>query len=160
MDNNRMAEVAKMFGVELGESFKLTDDIQGDYRQYYQFTDKKGLETSVDGVKWKTVAAEILRDILMGDIRIVRLPWKPKMRERYYYPIPSDRNLWESCLWVDDNYDNNRFSRGLVCKTEKEAVELARQMLAVVKEVENNGKAYERSSQATRSRTHGEFQDC
>ena len=53
---------------------------------YYQFTNKKGFETSLDGIKWKTAAAEVLRDILMGDIRIVKLPWKPKTGEKYYVP--------------------------------------------------------------------------
>lgn len=47
---NHMAEIAKLFEVELGEPFKLTDDTHSDYHRYYQFTDKKGLETSVDGV--------------------------------------------------------------------------------------------------------------
>lgn len=58
---------------------------------------------------------------------------------REFVDEATDRDLWESCLWVGDNYDNNRFSRGLVCKTEEEAVELARRMLAVAKEGKNNG---------------------
>ena len=56
-----------------------------------------------------------------------------------YYPNPSNRDLWGCGIWVNNDNDNNRFSRGLVCKTEEEAVELARQMLAVVKEGKNNG---------------------
>lgn len=148
---NRMEDVAKMFGVELGEVFKVTDDTYGAYQLYHRFTESNGIEISDDGVTWERAKAIVLKCLLMGDARIVKLPWKPKMRERYYYPIPSDKDLWESCLWVGDNYDNNRFSRGLVCKTEEEAVELARQMLAVVKEGKNNGKEYERSSQFTRS---------
>ena len=54
--------------------------------------------------------------------------------DEYYYPIPSDRDLWESRLWIGDNYDNSRFSRGLVCKTKEEAIDMAKKMLAVVKE--------------------------
>ena len=81
---NHIAEVAQMLGVKIGETFKLTDDTHGDYHRYYQFTDKKGFETSVDGLKWETAAAVVLRGILMGDIRIVKLPWKPKMEEKYY----------------------------------------------------------------------------
>ena len=74
MRKNYMAEVAKLLGVELGESFKLTDDTHGDYHRYYQFTDKKGFETSVDGVKWETATVIILRVILMGGARIIKLP--------------------------------------------------------------------------------------
>ena len=66
---NHIAEVAKMLGVKIGETFKLTDDTHGDYHQYYQFTDKKGFETSLDGVKWKTAAAEVLSFNAVNGIR-------------------------------------------------------------------------------------------
>ena len=36
---NHMAEVAKLLGVELGESFKITSDTQGDYQNYYRFSE-------------------------------------------------------------------------------------------------------------------------
>ena len=49
MRNNYMAEVAKLLGVELGESFKITSGIQDDYHRYYQFTDKKCLKTKKKG---------------------------------------------------------------------------------------------------------------
>ena len=51
MSKNHMAEVAKIFGVELGKSFKLTDDTHGDYHRYYRFTENNCFETSVDGDK-------------------------------------------------------------------------------------------------------------
>ena len=36
MSKNYMAEVAKLLGVEPGESFKITSDTQGDYPGDYQ----------------------------------------------------------------------------------------------------------------------------
>ena len=43
MSKNHMAEVAKIFGVKLGESFKITSDTQGDYpgdyQNYYRFAE-------------------------------------------------------------------------------------------------------------------------
>ena len=43
MRKNYMAEVAKLLGVELGESFKITSDTQGDYpgdyQNYYRFSE-------------------------------------------------------------------------------------------------------------------------
>ena len=36
---SHMAEVAKLLGVELGESFKITSDTQGDYQNYYRFAE-------------------------------------------------------------------------------------------------------------------------
>ena len=133
---NHMAEVAKMFGLELEEHFHITK--KSYENTVYKFT-KDGVAFYDNKLRTWYESVGALAGILTGETEVVKLPWKPKMRERYYYPIPSDRDLWESCLWVGDNYDNNRFSRGLVCKTEEEAVELARQMLAVVKEGKNNG---------------------
>lgn len=126
-----MEEVAKMFGLELEEHFHITK--KSYENTVYKFT-KDGVAFYDNKLRTWYESVGALAGILTGETEVVKLPWKPKMRERYYYPIPSDRDLWESCLWVGDNYDNNRFSRGLVCKTEEEAVELARQMLAVVKE--------------------------
>lgn len=137
MRKNYMAEVAKIFGVELGEAFKVTDDTNGYYHRYYQFTDKKGLKTSVDGVEWETAAAVTLRDILMGDIRIVKLPWKPQEGEKYYVPRiairPYDRHYYY--YWDNSGADIKRYDMGIVCKTPEEAVALTKKMLAVAKEV-------------------------
>lgn len=36
---NYMAEVAGLFGVELGEVFKVTDDDSGKYHNYYRFSE-------------------------------------------------------------------------------------------------------------------------
>ena len=70
MRKNYMAEVAKLLGVELGESFKITSDTQGDYpgdyQNYYRFTENNCFETSIDGVKWETATVIVLRGILMG----------------------------------------------------------------------------------------------
>ena len=131
---NHMAEVAKMFGVELGESFKITSDTHGDYHRYYQFTDKKGFETSVDGLKWETAAAVVLRGILMGDIRIVKLPWKPKMDEKYYIPSIFDWDFYKYNFWLNDEHDEKFYKRGLVFKTKEEAIEMSKKMLAMAKE--------------------------
>ena len=131
MRKNCMAEVAKMFGLELEEHFHITK--KSYENTVYKFT-KDGVAFYDNKLRTWYESVGALAGILTGETEVVKLPWKPKMRERYYYPIPSDRDLWESCLWVGDNYDNNRFSRGLVCKTEEEAIDMAKKMLAVVKE--------------------------
>lgn len=136
MRKNYMSEVAKIFGVELGEPFKLTNDTNGYYHRYYQFTDKKGLKTSVDGVNWETAAAVTLRDILMGDIRIVKLPWKPQEGEKYYVPRiairPYDRHY--CYYWDNSGVDIKRYDMGIVCKTPEEAIALTEKMLEAINE--------------------------
>ena len=134
---NHMAEVAKMFGVELGESFKITSDTQDDYQNYYRFTENNCFETSVDGVKWETATVIVLRGILMGDTRIVKLPWKPREGEKYYVPRiavrPEDRNCYY--YWTNDDINIEHYRMGLVCKTPEEAVAITMRMLDTVKEL-------------------------
>ena len=140
MRNNYMAEVAKLLGVELGESFKITSDTQGDYHNYYRLTENNCLEMSDDGVEWKmTTAAVLLKHILMGDIRIVKLPWRPwrpQIREKYYVPRiavqPEDRHFYY--YWTYDDINIKHYHMGLVCKTPEEAIALTEKMLAVAKE--------------------------
>ena len=141
MRNNYMAEVAKLLGVELGESFKITSDTQGDYpgdyQSYYRFTENNCLEISDDGVEWKTtIAAVLLKHILMGDIRIVKLPWKPQEGEKYYVPRiairPYDRHYWY--YWDNSGVDIKRYDMGIVCKTPEEAIALTEKMLEAINE--------------------------
>ena len=129
-----MAEVSQMLGVEIGEAFKIADDIFGEHPRYYRFAENVCLEASNDGVKWETADTGVLEDILLGDVRIIKLPWKPRENERYYYPLPSDKDLWGGTTWTDSNYDNIRLNRGLVFKTIEEAVAAAETMLTAIQE--------------------------
>lgn len=132
---NHMTEVAGLLGVKLGEPFKITSDNQGDYQNYYRFTENNCLETSDGGVKWeRATAVVLLKFLLMGDVRIVKLPWKPARNDTYYYPTPSGRELWECTIWVDSKYDCMKLSRGLVYRTKGEAIEAAEKMLAAINE--------------------------
>ena len=135
---NHMAEVAKMFGVELGESFKITSDTGGDYQNYYRFTENNCIEFSDDGVEWKmTTAAALLKYILMGDIRIVKLPWKPRKGEKYYIPYIStqQKGMHVTYYWNNDHIDIEHYRMGLVCKTPEEAIAITMRMLDTVKEL-------------------------
>ena len=138
MRKNYMAEVAKLLGVELGESFKITSDTQGDYpgdyQNYYRFTENNCFETSVDGVKWETATVIVLRGILMGDTRIVKLPWKPQEGDRYYFPCPASIEKWDYSTWSERDVDYYRLNYGLVCKTMEEAIALTEKMLVAINE--------------------------
>ena len=136
---NHMAEVAKMFGVELGESFKITSDTQGDYQNYYRFTENNCLEMSDDGVEWGMTVTLTLRGILMGDIRIVKLPWKPQKGEMYYFPDMGTSSLGSSLCWLGTETDKNLYDRGFVFQTIEEAIATAKRILAIVQEGKNNG---------------------
>ena len=73
-------------------------------------------------------------DSLGGTARVIKLPWKPKVGETYYLPWLYDCDL--DCIdiiWNGTSFDEKRYASGFVCRTMKEALELARKMLAVAK---------------------------
>jgi hypothetical protein len=69
-----------MLGVELGEEFK----IKGYDGLTYKLTDNGLKLTTVDGQKTKWFDNGALNSLLKGKMEIVKLPWKPKMDERYW----------------------------------------------------------------------------
>lgn len=136
---NHMAEVAKMFGVELGEVFKVTDDDSGKYHNYYRFTEKKGIEVSEDNIKWEADTTEVLvlKWLLIGVARIIKLPWKPQKGDTYYIPciMTQPKYMYSTLWWSNDDYDKEYYRMGLICKTSEEAIALAEKMLDTVKEL-------------------------
>ena len=59
--------------------------------------------------------------------------WKPKEGEIYYTPEPCYDDLHDEAMWRDDQIDNFRFSRGLVCPTPELAIELAERQIETAK---------------------------
>ena len=132
---NHMAEVAQMLGVELEEVFKVTDDDSGKYHNYYKFTEKKGIEVSEDNVKWEadTAGTLVLKWLLIGVARIIKLPWRPSRGDVYYMPSVTSISKYIKLFWTGSRNDEGSYQQGLVLRTEKEAVELAEEMLDVAR---------------------------
>ena len=132
---NHMAEVAQMLGVELEEVFKVTDDDSGKYHNYYKFTEKKGIEVSDDNVKWEADTTEVLvlKWLLIGVARIIKLPWRPSRGDVYYMPSVTSIGKYIKLFWTDSRNDEGSYQQGLVLRTKKEAVELAEEMLDVAR---------------------------
>ena len=144
---NHMEEVAKLLGVELEEVFKVTDDDSGKYHNYYRFTEKKGIEVSEDNVKWEadTAGTLVLKWLLIGVARIIKLPWKPSRHDTYYMPSVTSIDKYIKLFWTGSKNDEDSYQQGLVLRTKKEAVELAEEMLdvarkkfAMIKEARDN----------------------
>lgn len=73
---NYMKEIARMLGVELGERFKVSGIEETVY------LDKDGLKA--DGKEWG-IFNNVLMCLVTGKNEIIKLPWKTKNGERYYY---------------------------------------------------------------------------
>lgn len=139
MSKNHMAEVAALLGVELGRPFKISDDTYGIRQSYYRLTEENGCEISGDNTNWVTVSAEVLKWLIMGDVRISKLPWKPAIGTEYYVPSITLAKKYDIRKWYSIEDNERHYNLGIVCKTRYEAIKLANKMLAVVKEGKNNG---------------------
>lgn len=111
---NIIPKIAEMLGVEIGEEFKVENDVC-----LHRFTEN-GLEYKVCGV-WSACAR--LNLILNGTDKIIKLPFEPKNGEQYYRIFT---NKDEDMTIVRDTW--NDWSLDYMCKycgncfrTEKEA---------------------------------------
>lgn len=76
---NLIPQIAKLLSVELGEEFKVVN--RGGSEYICSFT-LAGLSVN-DGLS-EYYDKELLVEIVCGDVKIVKLPWKPKMYEEYW----------------------------------------------------------------------------
>lgn len=138
--DNKMIEVAGLFGVELGEVFFIREypsdsKMCPDSKMYLKFTEN-GLERSFDKDSWAKAAGWVWELIITGALKINKLPWKPLIREKYYVPRiairSKDRYYWYH--WQNSDADIKRYDMGIVCKTPSEAIALTEKMLVAIKE--------------------------
>ena len=128
---NHMEEVSKMFGLELEEHFHITK--KSYENTVYKFT-KDGVAFYDNKLRTWYESVGALAGILTGETEVVKLPWKPKMDEKYYIPSIFDWDFYKYNFWLNDECDEKYYKRGLVCKTKEAAIDMAKKMRAVVKE--------------------------
>lgn len=140
---NHMAGVAKLLGVELRKAFRIVSDDNDRYSQGYFRLTEEGIEDSYDSHHWNGASASILERLMTGETRVAALPWKPQVKEEYYIPRISlnVNNMYEAKLYVDcDDFETEEYyTRGLICKTKEEAIEMTQRMMEVAEEVRNDG---------------------
>lgn len=125
MNKNLMPEVLKMLGVEYGEKFKLEAHDPELYKNYSFFFDKDSELYIVNNLNGSTSNANImLYSILCGHYTIVKLPWKPKIGDKYYALslMLSIKPRIERCDWTDSTEDYALLKLGIIYKTEEEAM--------------------------------------
>lgn len=114
MAKNLIPEIAKMLGVELGEEFK----VEGDNRTYW---------FDLDGLHSGEYVAEddaMLHDLLCGEVEIIKIPWKPKLNERYWTFMSSlegGKLYVLNYMWDNSVIDVALHKVGWVFRTCKEA---------------------------------------
>lgn len=125
MAENKMAEVARLLGVELDEEFRLTNNI-GNNVSYsncvLKINVKEGLMYYIKEYDfWQPCNGSLLNDILAGKYGIKKQPWKPKDGELYWTYFNNnwfvDRNTYS-----DEPMHHMREKCGAVFRTKEEAI--------------------------------------
>ena len=111
---NLIPKIAEMLGVEIGEEFKVENDVC-----LHRFTEN-GLEYKVCGA-WSACAR--LNLILNGTEKIIKLPYKPKPQERFFFVSTTKPVTVEKAYWSSNNntIDYALLFCGNVFRTEEEA---------------------------------------
>lgn len=115
MAKNHMPEVAKMLGVEIGEWFRINEI--GHYHPTLYRLENSGAWDENDNV-----ADDIIPALITGSYEIIKLSWKPKFKEGYYYPCTYEQKIFYT-LWVNSTFDYAMHNLGMCYKTIKEARE-------------------------------------
>jgi hypothetical protein len=133
--DNKMVEVAKLLGVEVGEVFQVDGD-PSLKDCVFRFSDNDLQVSAPIGDKdtWIVANDNRLLGLLYGNLSIRKLPWKPAIGDRYCYSDPSSPIMWGRCSWTGYGVDIYRFNHGLVFRTKEEAIALTKKLLAVAQE--------------------------
>lgn len=117
MSENFMAETAEMLGLQLLEKFEIKLP-KG--RKVKAFIGESGLNFFGHKVVSDSIRHDCLVKILMGEIEIEKIPWKPKHGDRYYCPCVQSRSVG-SFSWANYSLDYAMLSLGMVYRTREEA---------------------------------------
>lgn len=119
---NHMEEVAKILDLELGEEFKIKRYTDNDSSCYRITLNGLEFKTSASAIKWFKSHDDTFHEICTGNIQIAKLPFKPKVGEKYWYvcwvnePPYVD---WTKCVY--SSYDYGKINLGNCFRTQEEA---------------------------------------
>lgn len=128
---SKMAEVAKLLGVELNEGFEVEDGFRDEMnRKITCCLTEEGLQVYVRVISCRgDIAGKWVDDgRLLGGLlcdndrfKIVRKPWMPKDGDEYYTYV-SSYFMINRYTWSSDAWEYGIFKGGIVFRTREEAV--------------------------------------
>jgi hypothetical protein len=71
----------------------------------------------------------LLMVILEGGAKIKRVPWRPKIGNKYFYADITGPHLWAKSEWDGSATDIQRFDLGIIFKETHEAVAKSKEMI-------------------------------
>ena len=129
---NCMKNIAEGLGVELDEVFRI--DTNSDC---YRITED-GLEIDVsdDSLEcihdWRPAPDQTLLLLVWGEIEITKLRWKLGYDEDYFVPDILSNSNFIKIRWYDTEYNKMHYDKGIVFRTEKEAIDMAKDIISTM----------------------------
>lgn len=133
---NYYKKIAEMLGVELEEEFKLKPScLEKPWNSLYRFS-TDGLENKYSDCSWVKCEKGAIDNILIGQTEVIKIPWKPKKDEMYwFYGSSLEQALWAT--WRLNSGDFCRWKTGNCFRTEEEAKTKGKEIMeAIQKEFE------------------------
>lgn len=120
---NYYKQFAEMLGLELGQEFNITSaDGERTCPSLYKIMEggifSRGAKDA-DGF-WRLEQSYVIASLLIGALKAVPKPWKPKKGEKYFIYKPGAVDDVYS-FWADDDIDLCRWKCGNCFKTKEEA---------------------------------------
>ena len=129
---NYYKQIAEMLGVELEEEFKLKPScLEKPWNCLYRFS-KDGLENKYSDLSWGKCEKGAIDNILIGQTEVIKIPWKPKNGERYWWYSPS----WEDAvytIWYGNLCDLVTWKVGNCFKTEEETKTRGKELMETIR---------------------------
>ena len=108
--------VEKVLPVAIGEEFNIIFD-DGDYSVYNPF---KFTETDLVNNDGDILNGHI-STLITGEYKIEKIPFAPKMGEKYWTYYNSQEIYIETYCWNDSTFDKERKLLGIIFRTKQEA---------------------------------------
>lgn len=126
---NYYKQVAEMLGVELNEEFSLKHKDGRMLKCKYKITECSGLLFKCNG-EW--LKSGYIDEIICGDLTIIKLPWKPKVDEFYYYYSPY-AGITFQVAWGNTSADYCMWKLGNCFRTREEAETKGKEIMGQIK---------------------------
>lgn len=122
---NYYKQVAEILGVELDEVFRLKHKDGTLLSKKYRISPFAGLLLKI-GDEWHK--SGYIDEIISGNLTIIKLPWKPKDDEFYYYYSPFDGNAYQD-RWMNTSSDYCKWKIGNCFSTREEASKKGKEIM-------------------------------
>lgn len=129
---NYYKQFAEMLGLELGEEFNLICTEEETDENTYKITEDGMYYQGIQHDSWWGEPYKTLDSLLMGEVKAVPKPWKPKYGDAYW-KWATNLELAQFKRWNDASTDFACWKLGNCFKTSEEAQSKGKEIMEAIK---------------------------